>query len=69
LSYGETLSREIAGVTARTGLPIIRTSAGCSTGGPTVQNGGRMDLAMAMGVALLGMFAGSTIYFFYKVER
>jgi len=28
-----------------------------------------MDLAMAMGVALLGMFAGSTIYFFYKVAR
>jgi hypothetical protein len=24
---------------------------------------------MAMGVALLGMFAGSTIYFFHKVAR
>jgi hypothetical protein len=32
-------------------------------------DGGRMDLAMAMGVALFGMFAGSTIYFFYKVAR
>jgi hypothetical protein len=32
-------------------------------------SGGAMDLAMAMGVALLGMFAGSTIYFFHKVSR
>jgi hypothetical protein len=28
-----------------------------------------MDLAMAMGVALLGIFTGSTIYFFYKMAR
>jgi len=28
-----------------------------------------MDLAMAMGVALFGMFAASTAYFFYKLER
>jgi len=28
-----------------------------------------MDLAMAMGVALFGMFAVSTVYFFYKLER
>ena len=26
-----------------------------------------MDLAMAMGVALFGMFAASTVYFFYKL--
>ena len=31
--------------------------------------GASMDLALAMGVALLGTFAGSTIYFFYKVAR
>ncbi|NYH13212.1 UDP pyrophosphate phosphatase [Paraburkholderia bryophila] len=31
--------------------------------------GGTMDLAMAMGVALFGMFAASTVYFFYKLER
>jgi hypothetical protein len=30
---------------------------------------GVMDLAMAMGVALFGMFAVSTVYFFYKLER
>ncbi|MDR6480842.1 UNVERIFIED_ORG: hypothetical protein ABIC72_001907 [Burkholderia sp. 1988] len=28
-----------------------------------------MDLAMAMGVALFGMFAASTVYFFYQLER
>lgn len=32
-------------------------------------SGGFMDLAMAMGVALFGMFAASTVYFFYKLER
>ncbi|WGS48850.1 UDP pyrophosphate phosphatase [Paraburkholderia sp. D15] len=32
-------------------------------------SGGVMDLAMAMGVALFGMFAASTVYFFYKLER
>ncbi|MFL9905869.1 hypothetical protein [Paraburkholderia sp. RL17-337-BIB-A] len=30
---------------------------------------GVMDLAMAMGLALFGMFAVSTVYFFYKLER
>jgi len=28
-----------------------------------------MDLAMAMGVALFGMFAASTFYFFHKLGR
>jgi hypothetical protein len=28
-----------------------------------------MDLAMAMGVALFGMFAASTVYFFYQLGR
>ncbi|MBB4511936.1 biopolymer transport protein ExbB/TolQ [Paraburkholderia fungorum] len=28
-----------------------------------------MDLAMAMGLTLFGMFAASTVYFFYKLER
>jgi len=32
-------------------------------------SGGAMDLAMAMSVALFGMFTGSTIYFFYKFAR
>jgi hypothetical protein len=34
-----------------------------------VGSGGVMDLAMAMGVALFGMFAASTVYFFHKLER
>jgi hypothetical protein len=33
------------------------------------RSGGVMDLAMAMGVALFGMFTASTAYFFYKLER
>jgi hypothetical protein len=33
------------------------------------RSGGSMDLAMAMGVALFGMFTASTVYFFYKLER
>jgi hypothetical protein len=28
-----------------------------------------MDLAMAMGLALFGMFAGSTVLFFYRLGR
>jgi len=28
-----------------------------------------MDLAMAMAVALFGMFAVSTVYFFHQLER
>ena len=34
-----------------------------------VSSGGVMDLAMAMGVALFGMFAASTVYFFHKLDR
>ncbi|MPW17039.1 hypothetical protein GCT13_08860 [Paraburkholderia sp. CNPSo 3157] len=44
-----------------------------SDGQPSIANtrflGGAMDLAMAMSVALFGMFTGSTIYFFYKFTR
>jgi hypothetical protein len=32
-------------------------------------HGGCMDLAMAMGIALFGMFAGSTVLFFYQLAR
>ncbi len=32
-------------------------------------SGGVMDLAMAMGMALFSMFAVSTVYFFYHLER
>jgi len=28
-----------------------------------------MDLAMAMGLALFGMFTGSTVLFFYQLGR
>jgi hypothetical protein len=49
-------------------LPIIhRVARSFEPPGPT-DRGGVMDLAMAMGVALFGMFAVSTIYFFYKLE-
>ncbi|MGN4076810.1 hypothetical protein [Burkholderia gladioli] len=30
---------------------------------------GSMDLAMAMGIALFGMFTGSTVLFFYQLGR
>ncbi len=30
---------------------------------------GAMDLAMAMGIALFGMFTGSTVLFFYQLDR
>ena len=65
-------SREIAGVSAQSILLIMCTSARSgrmrSDATHTV-SGGAMDLAMAMSVALFGMFTGSTIYFFYKVAR
>lgn len=32
-------------------------------------SGGGMDLAMAMGVVLFGMFTASTVYFFHKLDR
>lgn len=38
------------------------------TPGEIVQ-GGVMDLAMAMGVALFGMFGASTVYFFRMLKR
>jgi len=28
-----------------------------------------MDLAMAMGLSLFGIFAGSTVFFFYRLPR
>jgi hypothetical protein len=43
-------------------------SAVSARGAPTF-NGESMDLAMAMGLALFGMFAGSTVLFFYKIAR
>ncbi|TKC80373.1 hypothetical protein FAZ69_29095 [Trinickia terrae] len=71
LCYGETLDRETAGVAtecvadnAHSGLAFSRRRA-CHF----QREGGRMDLAMAMGLALFGMFAGSTVVFFYKLAR
>jgi hypothetical protein len=70
LVYGETLSREIAGVTAQTSFTIIRLRAGWICPVREVSNGGSlMDLAMIMGVTLFAMFTGSTVYFLYKVPR
>jgi hypothetical protein len=51
------------------GLPIIPRVARSSTPPGLTDRGGVMDLAMAMGVALFGMFAASTVYFFYKLDR
>jgi hypothetical protein len=35
----------------------------------TPTQGVSMDLAMAMGIALFGMFTGSTLLFFYQLGR
>jgi len=32
-------------------------------------SGASMDLAMAMGLSLFGIFAGSTVFFFYRLPR
>jgi hypothetical protein len=32
-------------------------------------SGASMDLATAMGLTLFGMFTGSTVLFFYRVNR
>ncbi|PQV51819.1 hypothetical protein B0G83_10427 [Paraburkholderia sp. BL21I4N1] len=62
-------SREIAGVAQGPSLPIIAELSGHFCPPDPTCSGGTMDLAMAMGVALFGMFAASTVYFFYKIER
>ena len=69
LPYGETLSGETAGVTWSIGLPIICPVARSLLLPGWQVSGGIMDLAMAMGVALFGMFTASTIYFFYQIAR
>jgi hypothetical protein len=33
------------------------------------RSGASMDLAMAMGLALFGIFTGSTVLFFYRLAR
>jgi hypothetical protein len=50
-------------------LTIIRPTARSFNLSGRTTSGGLMDLAMAMGVALFGMFAASTVYFFYKLDR
>jgi hypothetical protein len=80
--YGKTLDREIAGVAAgRFGdnagsaqaLPcrraIFHAARLVRIRRRPNDTGGCMDLAMAMGLALFGMFAGSTFVFFYKISR
>jgi hypothetical protein len=62
-------SREIAGVREALTLSIIHSLPGGSGYRARPPQEGVMDLAMAMGVALFGMFAVSTVYFFYKLER
>jgi hypothetical protein len=67
LSYGETLlgKLRVRETYPHADNPSVARSR--EPPGPT-DCGGVMDLAMAMGVALFGMFAASTIYFFYKLE-
>ncbi|MGG1943993.1 hypothetical protein AB1286_04200 [Trinickia sp. NRRL B-1857] len=36
---------------------------------PQKRSGAIMDLAMAMGLSLFGIFAGSTVFFFYRLPR
>jgi hypothetical protein len=62
-------SREIAGVRKALSMSIIHSLPGGFRLLGETGSGGTMDLAMAMGVALFGMFAVSTVYFFYKLER
>ncbi|MEW6341598.1 MAG: hypothetical protein AB1704_13060 [Pseudomonadota bacterium] len=50
-------------------MTIIAELPGQSSRRARLDSGGAMDLAMAMGMALFGMFAGSTVYFFYKLDR
>ncbi|MGF6534366.1 MULTISPECIES: hypothetical protein [Paraburkholderia] len=50
-------------------MTIIRPTARSFNLSGRTTSGGLMDLAMAMGVALFGMFAASTVYFFYKLDR
>jgi hypothetical protein len=68
LGYGETLLGKLR--VRETGKhadnPAIARSFEPPPG--STERGGIMDLAMAMAVALFGMFAVSTIYFFYKLE-
>jgi hypothetical protein len=68
LRYGETLLGKLR---VRVTGQLADNSDECPAFqplGPT-DSGGAMDLATAMAVALFGMFAGSTVYFFYKLER
>jgi hypothetical protein len=61
-------SGEIAGVAAQSAQSIMCVDQ-LRLDAITRFLGGAMDLAMAMSVALFGMFTGSTIYFFYKFAR
>lgn len=61
-------SGEIAGVAVQSAQSIM-CSDRLRLDSITRFLGGAMDLAMAMSVALFGMFTGSTIYFFYKFAR
>lgn len=53
------------------GMPIMRLSRRPKRFPvpPARPSGERMDLAMAMALALFGMFAGSTALFFYRIAR
>lgn len=68
MALGQTLAREIATYILLSGFPIIELRVPET---PRIGRlaGGCMDLAMAMGLSLFGMFAGSTVLFFYRLAR
>jgi hypothetical protein len=64
----KTRRRESAGIGKRADRRIIgASSVPCADG--FVPQGGIMDLAMAMGVTLFGLFVGSSAWFFHRVKR
>lgn len=50
-------------------LPIVARSLSSAVASIANRSGVSMDLAMAMGLALFGIFAGSTAFFFYRLPR
>jgi hypothetical protein len=65
----KTLRRESAGVGWHTDRPIIRRIVSRASRAASLCGENIMDLAMAMGVALFGLFVGSSAWFLHSVKR
>jgi hypothetical protein len=65
----KTLRRESAGVGRHADRPIIRRIVGRASRASSLCGENIMDLAMAMGVALFGLFVGSSAWFLHSVKR